>query len=93
MVIFPREPHSCVRNDATGPQGSESPFSLIPKGFIYLPPTDPYISSWRKVNEKEFYYDHNTSEQVFYAVSNENLWDVDGAHWSFHLRRHKRFVR
>ena len=32
MVIFPREPHYCVRNDATGPQGSESPFSLIPKG-------------------------------------------------------------
>ena len=30
--IFPREPHYCVRNDATGPQGSESPSSLIPKG-------------------------------------------------------------
>ena len=51
--IFPREPHYCVRNDATGPQGSESPFSLIPKGSRPVHSPERVVSTKTPEHKKE----------------------------------------
>ena len=48
-----------------------------------VPPPGPCISSWRAVYEKGFFSAHNASEQVFYAVSYEHLWEDNDIHWSF----------